>query len=342
MLCEGEEAMKKCLICLLALGCVLGLCASASAANVQKVGIAMGQTGGGSIGQYMQEMAAYFASLENGDTEYELFLADAAGNGETQLTQLRNLEAQGVQVILLNPVDASIVNALTEEGHEFSVPLVLIGPDLMTVDRQGSHLQGAYEPLMALEKACYVGTNLRQAGLAQGRILAAQSRCGDLNQDGKIGYVILEGDVNQVENRLRTEFSLKAVVDAGCAVECLDDIAGNWTRDEARQGCADALAAYGSAIDAIICSNDALAAAAAGAIEEAGLQVGKDVYLLGIDGRDEAIRLIRDGKMTGTVRPDLQSQARLAVEVAVKLLAGEETQPYHWAEYAAVTQANAN
>ena len=134
---------------------------------------------------------------------------------------------------------------------------------------------------------------------------------------------------------------MKALTDAGYEVECLDDQVGNWDQTKGQELCANALAKYGDKIEVVFCNNDGMALGAATAIQTAGRKVGEDIYLLGVDALPEAIDLIRDGDMTGTVLNDHIGQSHAAVDVAVKLLKGEEIQNYYWVDYVMVDKAYA-
>ena len=103
--------------------------------------------------------------------------------------------------------------------------------------------------------------------------------------------------------------------------------------------CANALAKYGDKIEVVFCNNDGMALGAATAIQTAGRKVGEDIYLLGVDALPEAIDLIRDGDMTGTVLNDHIGQSHAAVDVAVKLLNGEAIENYYWVDYVMVNKA---
>ena len=84
-----------------------------------------------------------------------------------------------------------------------------------------------------------------------------------------------------------------------------------------------------------------MALGAATAIETAQRKVGKDIYLVGVDALPEAVDLIKAGDMTGTVLNDHIGQSHAAVDVAVKLLKGEEIQNYYWVDYVMVDKAYA-
>ena len=78
---------------------------------------------------------------------------------------------------------------------------------------------------------------------------------------------------------------------------------------------------------------------AATAIQTAGRKVGEDIYLLGVDALEEAVQLVKDGEMTGTVLNDHIGQSHAAVDVAVKLLNGEDIDNYYWVDYVKVNKA---
>jgi methyl-galactoside transport system substrate-binding protein len=82
-----------------------------------------------------------------------------------------------------------------------------------------------------------------------------------------------------------------------------------------------------------------MALGAATAIQTAGRKVGEDIYLLGVDALPEAIDLIKEGDMTGTVLNDHIGQSHTAVDVAVKLLNGEDIENYYWVDYVKVDKA---
>ena len=82
-----------------------------------------------------------------------------------------------------------------------------------------------------------------------------------------------------------------------------------------------------------------MALGAATAITTAGRTVGEDIYLLGVDALEEAVQLVKDGEMTGTVLNDHIGQSHTAVDVAVKLLNGEAIDNYYWVDYVKVNKA---
>ena len=150
---------------------------------------------------------------------------------------------------------------------------------------------------------------------------------------------MVEGDPENIDAQYRTEFSIKALTDAGVAVECLVENVGNWDQTKGQEITAAALAQYGDEIEVVFCNNDGMALGAAAAIEAAGRTVGTDIYLLGVDALDECQEMVKAGTMTGTVLNDHIGQSHAAVDAAVAALNGEALQNYYWVDYVKVDAA---
>ena len=332
--------MKKALAFLMALVMVLGMCSFASAeAKTYKVGISIYQYTDNFMTLYRNEIEAYFKTLETEEVKYELYFADAKNDMVEQTNQMNNFVTQGMDVIILNLVQTSSADAVIDQIVAAGIPLVLINREPLAYDADGKTLDEAYEGILNNPKVCYVGADARQSGTFQGEMVAALDNKGDVNGDGKVSYIMIEGDPENIDAQYRTEFSVKALTDAGIEVECLDDQVGNWDQTKGQELCANALTAYGDKIEVVFCNNDGMALGAATAIQTAGRKVGEDIYLLGVDALPEAVELIKEGEMTGTVLNDHIGQSHAAVDVAVKLLNGEDIQNYYWVDYVKVDKA---
>jgi methyl-galactoside transport system substrate-binding protein len=332
--------MKKVLAFLLAAIMVLGMCSFASAeVKTYKVGVSIYQFTDNFMTLYRNEIEAYFKTLETDEVKYDIIMADGKNDMAEQTNQIRNFITQGVDVIILNLVQTSSADAVIDEIVAAGIPLVLINREPLAYDADGNTLDEAYEGILNNAKVCYVGADARQSGTFQGEMVAELDNHGDINGDGKISYIMIEGDPENIDAQYRTEFSVKALTDAGYEVECLDDQVGNWDQTKGQELCANALTAYGDKIEVVFCNNDAMALGAATAILTAGRVVGKDIYLLGVDALEEAVQLVKDGEMTGTVLNDHIGQSHAAVDVAVKLLNGEDIDNYYWVDYVKVNKA---
>ena len=337
--------MKKILALVLALTMVFALCAcgqqaapapAASAAPAAseapaaagpkpyKVGVAIYQLTDNFMTLYRNEIVDYFKTLETDDVKYEVTVVDGKNDMATQTDQIRSFLTQGVDAIICNLVQTSSADTIVDEVVAAGVPLILI------------NREPAAECMTENPTVCYVGADARQSGTMQGNIVLALDNKGDINGDGKVSYIMIEGDPENTDAQYRTQFSVQALTDAGVEVECLDDQVGNWDQTKGQELCANALAAYGDKIEVVFCNNDAMALGAAAAITAAGRTVGKDIYLLGVDALDECVEMVEKGEMTGTVLNDHIGQSHTAVDATVKALNGEAIEDYYWVDYVMV------
>ena len=336
--------MKKVFAIILALCLMLTLVAcseggsGSSEAKTYKVGVAIYQFDDNFMTLYRNEIQAYFKTLETDKVKYEVTIVDGKNDMAEQSNQVDNFITQKMDVIILNLVQTSSADALISKVVAANIPLVLINREPLAYDKDGNTLDEAYEGILNNAKVCYVGADARQSGTFQGEIVRDLPNKGDINGDGKISYIMIEGDPENIDAQYRTTFSIKALEDAGLTVECLDDQVGNWAQAKGQELCANALAKFDKQVEVVFCNNDAMALGAAAAIQAAGRTVGTDIYLLGVDALEECVEMVNNGTMTGTVLNDHVGQSHKAVDVAVKLLNGESIQNYYWVDYVKVVK----
>lgn len=307
--------------------------AASGEATTYKVGVAIYNYDDNFMTLYRNEIEAYFASLETDTVKYELSMVDGKNDMATQTNQIDTFITQGMDVIILNCVQTSSADVLIDKIVAADIPLVLINREPLAYDADGNTIDEAYEGILNNPGVCYVGADARQSGTFQGEIVLSLDDKGDINGDGKVSYVMIEGDPENIDAQYRTEFSVKALTDAGMEVECLVDQIGNWDTAKGQEIAASALSQHGDAIEVIFCNNDGMALGAAAAIEAAGRTVGEDIYLLGVDALDECQEMVKNGTMTGTVLNDHIGQSHKAVDVAIQCLNGEAIENYYWVDY---------
>ena len=328
--------MKKILAMILAVIMVMSLACMASAEEVK-----IYTFDDNFMTLYRNEIEAYFKTLETDTVKYDITMADGKNDMAEQTNQVQNFITQGMDVIILNLVQTSSADAVIDMVVEAGIPLILINREPLAYDADGNTLDEAYEGILDNPGVCYVGADARQSGTFQGEIVAALDDHGDINGDGVINYIMIEGDPENIDAQYRTEFSVKALEDAGYEVNCLDDQVGNWQQAKGQELTANALTAHGYDVEVVFCNNDGMALGAVAAIEAAGRIVGEDIYVLGVDALEEAVQLIKSGEMTGTVLNDHIGQSHKAVEVAIAALNGEEIDNYYWVDYVKVDKAYA-
>ena len=298
------------------------------------VGVAIYQYNDNFMTLYRQEIENYFKTLETDTVKYKITMVDGKNDMGEQSSQIDTFITQKMDVIICNLVQTSSAEVIIDKVVDAGIPLVLINREPLGDDGDES-----YPGIINNPGVCYVGADARQSGTYQGEIVLALPDKGDINGDGVVSYVMVVGDPENPDAQYRTEYSIKALTDAGMQVKELVKNVGNWDQTKGQEIVAAALAQYGDEIEVVFCNNDGMALGAAAAIEAAGRKVGEDIYLLGVDALDECQEMVQKGTMTGTVLNDHIGQSHTAVDVAVKALNGEAMDNYYWVDYVKVDQS---
>ena len=298
----------------------------------KKVGISIYKFDDNFMTLYRTELERYLTE-ELGFKKENITIQDGKGDQAEQTNQIQNFIASGVDVMILNLVQASSAPQVTDMCKDAGIPVVYINREPDTAEEERWASDGI--------SATYVGADARQSGTYQGEEIVETANKGDINGDGKVSYIMVQGDPENVDAQYRTEFSVKALTDAGLEVEELLLQRGDWDQAKGQQIVQDALTQFGDKIEVVFCNNDAMALGALQAIDAAGRKVNEDIYLVGVDALTEAVQDITEGKMTGTVFNDYMGQAKTAADMAVKFLNGETVDPVNMVDYVKVTPDNA-
>ena len=298
----------------------------------KKVGISIYKFDDNFMTLYRTELVRYLTE-DLGFKAENVVIQDGKGDQAEQTNQINNFITQKYDVLILNLVQASSAPEITDMCKEAGIPVVYINREPDEAEEQ----RWVDEKI----NATYVGCDARQSGTYQGEEILETETKGDINGDGKVSYIMIQGDPENVDAQYRTEFSVKALTDAGVEVEELLKQRGDWDQAKAQQIAQDALNQYGDKIEVIFCNNDAMALGALQAIEAAGRKVNEDIYLVGVDALTEAVQNVIDGKQTGTVFNDHFSQSHSAADAAINYLTGAGNEHYIGCDYVKVTQDNA-
>ena len=296
--------------------------------SVRKIGAAIYNFDDNFMISYMQYINDYIEELNSTDPDhtYEVEFVNGQADAEIQTAQIEDFIAQDYDGMIVQPVDASTTD-LADMIQDSGIPTVFINRMYQDYEYSGN--------------MCYVGVDARGAGSAQGQIVYDLPAHGDLNSDGTVQYVMIMGDAQNGDAQYRTEESVAYLTDRGVQANCLYQEEGYWAQSLAKTLVEDALNSYGSEIEVIFCNNDGMALGAIEAVEEAGLTVGTDIYVVGIDGLTEAYAAISEGRLTGTVINDSHCQAVAACDSVITLMNGGTIQNrINYIPYVIVTAEN--
>ncbi|GAB3118606.1 sugar ABC transporter substrate-binding protein [Streptomyces calidiresistens] len=223
---------------------------------------------------------------------------NAAADTARQKQQFDTMLTQGVDVIILDPVDAAATGQWVEDAAAEGVPVI------------------AYDRLAEGDVDAYVSHDNEAVGRLQGRALL--DALGDDAEGARV--MMINGsptDPNAALFRAGALEILEPVVEIVYEQDIED-----WDPDIARDTVTSAVRALGTdGFDAVYSANDGLATGIVNALRGAGVE---DVPIGGQDAELAALRRIIAGEQAFTVHKALIPQAEIAAEIAVRLLDGED------------------
>lgn len=263
---------------------------------------------------------------------------DATGNQNLQNDQIVQFLERNFDVLCVNMVDRTAAGSIIDKAKQANVPVVFFNREPVAEDMQ------------RWDKLYYVCSLASESGVLEGNIVVdayrAQPERWDKNGDGKLQYVLLEGEPGHQDSLIRTEVTIKTITDAGIPLEKLDGDTADWQRAQAGVMMAQWLETYGDEIELIISNNDNMALGAIDAYQEAGIT--ELPMIVGIDAIAPALDAVEAGTLTGTVLNDAKGQAQAIFDLAYGLAQGQDPVDQHeilenrymWIPHQPVTKEN--
>lgn len=244
-----------------------------------------------------------------GELEVTAMVREAAGSEKTQNEQVRELIDAGCNVLCVNLVDRADPSEIIDMARESDIPLIFFNREPVEED------------MLQWEQTYYVGAPARQSGQMQGELAADVIRDGgvDRNGDGRIQYVILEGEADHQDAIIRTESVVNTLQEKGVELEKLDYQIANWNRAQAQNRMEQMIGQYGDGIELVLANNDDMALGALDAYEKMGISQEEMPLFFGIDGTDVGLQAVSEMQLAGTVYNDKEGQAGAMAELALAL-----------------------
>lgn len=234
-----------------------------------------------------------------------LDIQDAKGNQNTQNSQVERFIALECDVLCINPVDRMEASGMIDNAMTAGVPVVFF------------NRQPVEEDMNRWDQLYYVGVDARETAILQGEMVvdlyAEQPEAVDLNGDGVVSYVMLEGETSHQDSLIRTEWSVQTLKDGGVPIEKITGGIANWERSQASALMEQWLAEYPDMIDLVISNNDDMALGAIDAMERTQVT---GVNVIGIDGTTQGLEALKNGSLLGTVSANKELYASAIVELA--------------------------
>jgi inositol transport system substrate-binding protein len=249
---------------------------------------------------------------------------DAQNDVAKQLDQINNFIASGVDAIIVNPVDTSATQAMSDAAAAAGVPLVYVNRQPINVDALP-------------DNQAFVASNEVDSGT-----LETLEVCRLLKEAGhsEAGIYVLMGELSNQAAVQRTAdiHDVMASGDCGVTLNIIDEQTGNWSRDQGANLMTNWLST-GTEFHAVIANNDEMAIGAIQALKAGGVDMGT-MIVAGIDATQDALVAMQAGDLDVTVFQDAAGQGAGALDAALKLAHGEAVDQKVYIPFLLVTPAN--
>lgn len=231
----------------------------------------------------------------------EVVVTDGQGDGAKQDADVDDLLAQGVDVLLLTPLTADILTPAAQRALDAGVPVI-------TLDRA-----------VTIPVTQHIGADNKLIGSAAAQFVAEELLGGE---GGKVAEI--QGVLGASATTDRHDDFVAWLQANAPDVEIVDSQTGEYRREDALVVTNDYLQRFPPGeVDVIYTHNDEMALGARQALETAGR--ADEMAVVGIDGQNEAIQAIADGRLAATFTYD--NAGKEGCISAQQLLSGLEIDP---------------
>ena len=282
--------------------------AMTQAAELKKVGLAVANLQADFFNQIKQSVEAY--AKEKG---IEVITVDAKGDSATQVSQVQDLITQNIEALIYIPAGATAASVPTRTAKAAGIPVI-------NVDRNAEGAPG-------------------DTFIATDSVNSARAVCDHIAQQaGGAGEMIIihgqRGTTPEVDRSKGCSEALANYPDIEVVGELWSE---GWHQDEGFKLTQDLLQTHPD-VSIIFGQADALALGAAQAVKVANME--HRVWIAGFDGDVAALKALKEGVFDVTATQQTQGMGRLALDAAIKLVAGEEVPAEQLQDATLTTQDN--
>jgi inositol transport system substrate-binding protein len=220
--------------------------------------------------------------------EIQLIVENAQGDAAQQVAIMENFIAQGVDAILVNPLNVDVLVPVLEEAKAAGIPVA-------TFDRRAFNTDATI---------FHVGCD----DVFGGR-LALEYVAAKLDGVGKIVHILGELGASPTINRAQGVHEQLAHYPG---LQIVYEQSGMFNPADGQRVMEDAITATGGDFDAVICANDDSAGGAIQAMIDAGINFD-DVIVVGYDGVPGGLTNVLNGTLDATIQYPVE-MARLAMQ----------------------------
>lgn len=302
---EVSDTKKRFLACVLAALCIL-LLVGCGEQKTEEPALVLGFS---QLGSESSFRVGNTKDIETRAREYgvSLMMDDANQKQEKQISAIRRFIAYRVDVIAFSPIVEEGWDTVLTEAKQAGIPVILVDRTIQTED------PGLY--------VSQIGADFYKEGVMAAEYLL--KKADDLGKD-KLRIVEITGTENSTPMKRRHEGFVDTIAADG-RMEIIESVNGDFLRSKGAECMRYLLDKYGDGIDVVFSHNDEMTVGALPEIEDAGYTPGKDIVIISIDGGQEAIDILKEGRINCIVEctPMLGS---LLMETALAVKAGQSVE----------------
>lgn len=319
---ECRRRGKASLLFCLSLFLLFNLCACGNAGEKKakkkiKIGVTLYDSYDTFLTGYMRAFDKEVAEKRAEGYEVNVLQYNAAGSQAMQNEQVEEMLQNSCDVLCVNLVDRTAPSEIIDMAKKKDVPVIFFNRELVEED------------LNQWNKLYYVGADAKQSGILQGELVLEDVKDAekegqlppelDRNGDGKLQYLIFEGEAGHQDSIMRTDYVVSTIQDAGIPMERLDYSIANWSRAEAQSKMMQLYSEFQGKIELILSNNDDMALGVIDAYDKIGVQKDLRPWIYGIDGTKAGLAAIEKGSMRATVYNDEVGQSKALFRIAFQL-----------------------
>lgn len=240
------------------------------------------------------------------DNGYDLQFVDCDNDNAVQIEAVRTSIQQGVDYIVLAPIQSAGWEAVLQEAKDAGIPVIV-------ADRQVDADASMYD--------AFIGTDTYVEGELAGNWLAEYLN----GAEAKI--LVIEGTIGASAAIGRTN-GFNAVAKDHPEWQILDSQSGDFTQTGGQEVMESFIKSY-SDFNVVVCQNDNEAYGAMDAMDAAGITygIGGDVIIISFDATHDGLQYTLDGKIHCNVECN-PIQAQYVADLIQQMEAGEAFEPY--------------
>ncbi len=262
-----------------------------------------------------------FEKMESENFKITMTVRDGKDDQTVQDEVVEEMIDAGCDVLCVDLVDRTEPSRIIEMAKKENIPVIFFNREPVQQD------------LMQWDKLYYVGGDAKQSGVMQGEIAADvihSDKSIDRNGDGKIQYVLLEGEAGHQDAIIRTDSAVKTLMENRIRLEKLSYQFADWNCAQAENKMTQLIHQYGDAIELVLSNNDEMAIGAVDAYDNLNYDRERRPVIFGIDGLDYVLTAVEQGTIQGTVYNDKEGQAEQIANIAKDLFWGNSLTQYQF------------